>query len=76
MVKNQEHKMKQYSVRETRKKILDKLSLGDDPGGILGKTINFSSENVHRRNKIVFIYFHPKRKSLYTTAISLTAQDF
>lgn len=59
-----------------KNKILGKLSLGDDPGGILGRTINFSSENVHRRNKIVFTYFHPKRKSLCITAIAFTAQDF
>lgn len=35
-----------------KNKILGKLSLGDDPGGILGRTINFSSENVHREIKL------------------------
>lgn len=37
---------------KTKSKMLCKVLLGDNPGGRLGRTVNFSSGNVHRRRNI------------------------
>lgn len=41
---------------KTKSKTLYKVLLGDDPGGRLARTVNYSPESAHRRNKIFFTY--------------------
>ena len=37
---------------KTKSKMLSKVSLGDDPGEVVRRTVNFNSENVHRRKNL------------------------
>lgn len=42
---------------KTRRKALYKGLLGDDPGGRLGRAVNYSPGTIHRRKEIFFTSF-------------------
>lgn len=42
---------------KTRRKALYKGLLGDDPGGRLGRAVNYSPGSIHRRKEIFFTSF-------------------
>lgn len=49
--------------KNTKSKAVYKVLLGDDPGGRLGRTVNYSPGSAHRRNKIFFTYSYRENLS-------------